>query len=52
MAESFHNELTFFVNGEKVVETNVEPEMSLLTYLRTKRNLTGTKLGCGEGNVK
>ncbi|XP_053162879.1 xanthine dehydrogenase/oxidase isoform X2 [Hemicordylus capensis] len=43
------DELVFFVNGKKVVEKNVDPETSLLTYLRRKLGLCGTKLGCGEG---
>ncbi|XP_071497501.1 xanthine dehydrogenase/oxidase-like [Diadema antillarum] len=40
--------LVFFCNGIKV-EENVDPEMSLLTYLRTKLRLTGSHAGCGEG---
>ncbi|KAL4623910.1 xanthine dehydrogenase/oxidase isoform X1 [Arapaima gigas] len=48
-AESTGDDLVFFVNGKKVVEKNAEPEMTLLTYLRTKLGLTGTKLGCAEG---
>ncbi|XP_041043265.1 xanthine dehydrogenase/oxidase [Carcharodon carcharias] len=32
-----------------IVEKNVDPELNLLTYLRKKLGLTGTKLGCGEG---
>ncbi|XP_070590412.1 xanthine dehydrogenase/oxidase [Erythrolamprus reginae] len=43
------NELVFFVNGKKVVEKDVDPETTLLTYLRRKLGLCGTKLGCGEG---
>ncbi|XP_078068351.1 xanthine dehydrogenase/oxidase [Mustelus asterias] len=43
------DELLFFINGHKVVEKNVDPELNLLTYLRNKLCLTGTKLGCGEG---
>uniref|UniRef100_A0A6J0V358 Xanthine dehydrogenase/oxidase n=1 Tax=Pogona vitticeps TaxID=103695 RepID=A0A6J0V358_9SAUR len=43
------DELVFFVNGKKVVEKNVDPETTLLTYLRRKLGLCGTKLGCGEG---
>uniref|UniRef100_A0A8B9QN24 Xanthine dehydrogenase/oxidase n=1 Tax=Apteryx owenii TaxID=8824 RepID=A0A8B9QN24_APTOW len=33
----------------QVVEQNVDPETTLLTYLRRKLGLCGTKLGCGEG---
>uniref|UniRef100_K7FMW0 Xanthine dehydrogenase/oxidase n=1 Tax=Pelodiscus sinensis TaxID=13735 RepID=K7FMW0_PELSI len=43
------DQLVFFVNGRKVVEENVDPETTLLTYLRRKLGLHGTKLGCGEG---
>ncbi|XP_037384165.1 xanthine dehydrogenase/oxidase isoform X1 [Talpa occidentalis] len=43
------DELVFFVNGKKVVEKNADPETTLLTYLRRKLGLRGTKLGCGEG---
>ncbi|XP_021553383.1 xanthine dehydrogenase/oxidase [Neomonachus schauinslandi] len=43
------DELVFFVNGKKVVEKNADPETTLLVYLRRKLQLSGTKLGCGEG---
>ncbi|XP_075719550.1 xanthine dehydrogenase/oxidase [Rhinoderma darwinii] len=43
------DELIFFVNGKKVIEKNADPNMTLLTYLRRKLGLNGTKLGCGEG---
>lgn len=43
------NSLIFFVNGKKVVDNNPDPECTLLTYLREKLHLCGTKLGCGEG---
>ncbi|CAN9498296.1 unnamed protein product [Ophioblennius macclurei] len=48
-SESWSEELIFFVNGKKIVERKVDPEMTLLTYLRRKLGLTGTKLGCAEG---
>ncbi|CAB1429617.1 unnamed protein product [Pleuronectes platessa] len=41
--------LLFFVNGKKIVEKDADPETTLLTYLRRKLGLTGTKLGCAEG---
>ncbi|KAJ9587217.1 hypothetical protein L9F63_019241 [Diploptera punctata] len=41
--------LVFYVNGKKVSDDNVDPEMTLLYYLRNKLRLCGTKLGCGEG---
>ncbi|MBI2180803.1 MAG: 2Fe-2S iron-sulfur cluster binding domain-containing protein, partial [Deltaproteobacteria bacterium] len=36
------------VNGESY-EREVAPAKSLLDFLRTDLNLTGTKEGCGEG---
>ena len=36
------------VNGERH-EINVEPDVALLTVLRDKLDLTGSKYGCGEG---
>ncbi|XP_028255483.1 xanthine dehydrogenase/oxidase-like [Parambassis ranga] len=47
--ETGSDELVFFVNGKKVLERNADPDMTLLTYLRRKLGLTGTKLGCAEG---
>ncbi|KAG4068524.1 hypothetical protein HA402_004865 [Bradysia odoriphaga] len=38
-----------FVNGKKVTDDNVDPEWTLLRYLRDKLRLPGTKLGCAEG---
>ncbi|XP_070578245.1 xanthine dehydrogenase/oxidase-like [Ptychodera flava] len=49
MANTTSDELIFFVNGKKVTESNADPEMTLLRYLRTNLRLTGTKLGCAEG---
>ncbi|UJR09845.1 hypothetical protein I4U23_014070 [Adineta vaga] len=43
------NYLYFFVNGKEVIEYSAEPDWTLLWYLRNKLNLTGSKLGCGEG---
>ncbi|XP_067420930.1 xanthine dehydrogenase/oxidase isoform X2 [Emydura macquarii macquarii] len=48
-SERTADQLVFFVNGKKVLEKNVDPETTLLTYLRRKLGLCGTKLGCGEG---
>ncbi|AWO95989.1 Aldehyde oxidase alpha [Scophthalmus maximus] len=42
-------ELIFFVNGKKMIEKNADPEEVLLSYLRRKAGLTGTKYGCGTG---
>ncbi|XP_012939897.1 xanthine dehydrogenase/oxidase [Aplysia californica] len=44
-----NNVLVFYVNGSKITEPNPDPEMTLLTYVRTRLRLTGSKLGCGEG---
>ncbi|XP_063994922.1 xanthine dehydrogenase-like [Diachasmimorpha longicaudata] len=41
--------LIFYVNGTRVTDKDVNPEWTLLYYLRNKLNLTGTKLGCAEG---
>ena len=41
--------LIFRVNGRLIEEREVNPEVTLLKYLRNKLLLTGTKLGCGEG---
>ncbi|XP_053452272.1 aldehyde oxidase isoform X3 [Nycticebus coucang] len=41
--------LLFYVNGRKVTERNVDPEIMLLPYLRKKLRLTGTKYSCGGG---
>ena len=43
--------LLFYVNGhpQQLDSDSVDPRMTLLVYLRTVKNLTGTKLGCGEG---
>ncbi|KAJ8247097.1 hypothetical protein GJAV_G00258690 [Gymnothorax javanicus] len=50
MAEKGNQEyLLFYVNGKKVIEKNVDPEVMLLSYLRENLRLTGTKYGCGGG---
>ncbi|XP_048200158.1 aldehyde oxidase 2 [Perognathus longimembris pacificus] len=43
------DELVFFVNGKKVTEKNVDPEVTLLAFLRKNLCLTGTKYACGRG---
>ncbi|NXJ01685.1 AOXB oxidase, partial [Psophia crepitans] len=43
------DELVFFVNGRKVIESEADPEELLLYYLRKKLRLSGTKYGCGVG---
>ncbi|XP_073816384.1 xanthine dehydrogenase-like [Musca autumnalis] len=48
--ESFKQSvLVFFVNGKKIIDPKPDPECTLLTFLREKLKLCGTKLGCGEG---
>ncbi|KAM9286952.1 aldehyde oxidase-like [Morus bassanus] len=42
-------ELIFYVNGRKIIEQNADPEQMLLSYLRKRLRLTGTKYGCGGG---
>ncbi|KAL0116975.1 hypothetical protein PUN28_010089 [Cardiocondyla obscurior] len=49
LEESESNILIFYVNGKEVSDKNVEPQWTLLWYLRNKLGLTGTKLGCAEG---
>jgi len=44
-----NNTLVVFVNGKKVVDDKIDPEWTLIRYLREKLRLTGTKLGCSEG---
>ncbi|XP_061572162.1 aldehyde oxidase 6 [Cololabis saira] len=41
--------LCFFINGKKVTEGHADPETMLLSFLREKLRLTGTKSGCGGG---
>ncbi|CAH0554559.1 unnamed protein product [Brassicogethes aeneus] len=43
------DKLVFFVNGKKIEDEHIDPEWTLLYYLRNKLRLCGTKLGCGEG---
>ncbi|RCI17481.1 hypothetical protein L249_3239 [Ophiocordyceps polyrhachis-furcata BCC 54312] len=48
LTASFDNVLRFYLNGTRVVLDDIDPEATLLEYLRGI-GLTGTKLGCGEG---
>ncbi|CAJ0569018.1 unnamed protein product, partial [Mesorhabditis spiculigera] len=41
--------LVFYVNGRRVVDGEVDPRTTLVTYLRDHLRLTGTKIGCNEG---
>lgn len=50
MKQFVTKDISFLLNGEKVVLNNVNPKDLLVDYLRSpKVNLTGTKLSCGEG---
>ena len=40
--------LVFYLNGKRMELFDVQPQMTVLTYLRSI-GLTGSKLGCGEG---
>ena len=42
--------IKFCLNGRWLVETDISPNMTVLRYLRTQQNLTGTKEGCGSGD--
>lgn len=46
--EDYHDSLLFYLNGTRVALDTVDPEITLLEYLRGI-GLTGTKLGCAEG---
>ncbi|XP_059183974.1 aldehyde oxidase 6 isoform X2 [Centropristis striata] len=48
-AEEVGDILCFFINGKKVTEDHADPETTLLSFLREKLRLTGTKYGCGGG---
>ncbi|KAL1900924.1 hypothetical protein Sste5346_001985 [Sporothrix stenoceras] len=48
LTTTFDDTLRFYLNGTRVVLDEIDPELTLLEYLRGI-GLTGTKLGCGEG---
>lgn len=41
--------IAFWLNGQPTILTSPNPQWTLLDYLRSRPNLRGTKLGCGEG---
>ncbi|PQE27918.1 xanthine dehydrogenase protein [Rutstroemia sp. NJR-2017a BBW] len=45
---TYDDTLRFYLNGTRVTVDNIDPEITLLEYLRGI-GLTGTKLGCAEG---
>lgn len=42
------HEVVFYINGKRHAPKSVEPDLTLIDYLRDQ-GLTGTKLACGEG---
>lgn len=48
LTEKWDDTIRFYLNGTKVAVDTVNPELTLLEYLRGV-GLTGTKLGCAEG---
>lgn len=48
LTEQWDDTVRFYLNGTKVTVDSVNPEVTLLEYLRGI-GLTGTKLGCAEG---
>jgi len=48
VTDEYDETLRFYLNGTKIVLDSIDPEITLLEYLRGI-GLTGTKLGCAEG---
>ena len=48
VTSAYDDTLRFYLNGTRVVLSIIDPEITLLEYLRGI-GLTGTKLGCAEG---
>lgn len=48
LTSAYDDTLRFYLNGTRVVLDDIDPETTLLEYLRGI-GLTGTKLGCAEG---
>ncbi|KAK5086596.1 hypothetical protein LTR05_003764 [Lithohypha guttulata] len=48
LTQDYDDTLRFYLNGTKVELDSIDPEITLLEYLRGI-GLTGTKLGCAEG---
>ncbi|OXV09359.1 hypothetical protein Egran_02885 [Elaphomyces granulatus] len=48
LTQYYDDTIRFYLNGTRVILNDVDPEITLLEYLRGI-GLTGTKLGCAEG---
>jgi xanthine dehydrogenase/oxidase len=48
ITQHYDDTIRFYLNGTKVELDHIDPEVTLLEYLRGI-GLTGTKLGCAEG---
>jgi xanthine dehydrogenase/oxidase len=48
LTQDYDDTIRFYLNGTKVELDAIDPEITLLEYLRGI-GLTGTKLGCAEG---
>ena len=44
------NQIQFYLNGDLVSESQIEPTQSVLSYLRNNLRLIGSKEGCAEGD--
>ncbi|KAL2608710.1 hypothetical protein R1flu_027283 [Riccia fluitans] len=49
MGKTVRSNLVFALNGERVELKDVDPQTSLLNYIRDETDYKGTKRGCGEG---
>lgn len=49
LEEEQESHVTFMLNGKEITVNNVDPEVTLNTYLRNELNYFDTKLNCGIG---
>ncbi|KAL3677013.1 hypothetical protein R1sor_026961 [Riccia sorocarpa] len=49
MGKAIRSNLVFALNGERVELNDVDPQTTLLSYIRNETDYKGTKRGCGEG---
>ncbi|SCZ92606.1 BZ3500_MvSof-1268-A1-R1_Chr5-2g08024 [Microbotryum saponariae] len=49
--QGWSSQLVFYLNGTRIAldGSSIDPDTSLLSFIRSQPGLTGTKLGCGEG---